>query len=362
MSSLKTDYLIYAIFLESPELQISPGDEFPDFIYTKNEHKRLYVGVTNDFKGRMGEHRKNSLQIKNKTKLYNCLRFYDFDNFTKIIIQSGLTREDSREAEKYWVKKLDTYKNGLNSTEGGDGGATSFGVDHYSSYPINMMNMTTKEILYFDWVGEAAEYLDVETHNIYQIFRDNNSSRQTFSKKQDAWFTAKRIGDETDWDYDMIPQAEELKKPIIMMNIDTRIPIHFKGITDAAKHFNINQPRLSTVMANTGRHNQLYIGDDIYDIQYDPPTRAWGFDIPPKKFAVIAFDQDDTDENPVYRFDSATDAAKYTGICRGHISSCACHDRWYTGKLNDRRLRWEFEDIEKRKAQKIRKEQKYIRK
>ena len=360
MSSLK-DYLIYAIFLESLELQVTLEGEFPEFIYTDNKHKRLYIGVTNDFKKRMGEHRGSSLKINNKTKLYNCLRFYDFDNFTKIIIQSELTREESREAEKYWIKKLDTYKNGLNSTEGGDGGATSFGVDHYSSYPIKMLNMTTKEVLYFDWVGEAAEYLDVEKHNIYQIFSDINSSRQTFSKKQDAWFTAKRIGDETDWDYDMIPQAEELKKPIIMMNIDTRIPIYFKGITDAANHFNIVHPRISTILANTGRYNQLYIGNDRYDVQYDPPTRSWGFDIPPKQFPVIAFDQDDDDENPVYRFDSATDAAKYTGICRGHISSCACHDRWYTGKLNGRRLRWEFEDIDKRNSQKNRKEQKFIR-
>ena len=362
MSSLKTDYLIYAIFLESPELRVSIGGEFPDFKYTKNEHKRLYIGVTNDFKGRMGEHRKNSLQIENKTKLYNCIRFYDFDNFTKIIIQSGLTRENSREAEKYWVKKLDTYKNGLNSTEGGDGGRTQFGSGHYATYPIKMLNMTTKEILYFDWVGDAAEYLNVDRHNIYQIFRDSNSSRQTFSKKQDAWFTAKRIGDDTDWDYDMIPQAEELKKPIIMMNIDTRVPIHFKGITDAAKHLNIKHTRIFSVLVATGRHKQLYIGNDRYDVQHDPPTRSWGFDIPPKKFPVIAFDQDNDDEKPVCRFESATDAANFTGINGSHISSCARHDRWYTGKLNGRRLRWEFEDIDKRKAQKFRKEQKFIRK
>lgn len=160
----------------------------------------------------------------------------------------------------------------------------------------------------------------------------------------------------------MIPQAEELKKPIIMMNIDTRVPIHFKGLVDAANHFNINQPRISSVLSNRGRHNQLYIGDDRYDIQYDPPTRSWGFDIPPKKFAVIAFDQDDDDENPVYRFKSPLDAENHTGIGRSHISSSACHSRWYTGKLNGRRLRWEFEDIEKRKAQKIRKEKKFIRK
>lgn len=184
MSLLEMEYLIYAIFLESPELQISFQDEYPQFIYTNNEHKQLYIGVTNDFKKRMGEHHKNSLKIENKTKLYNCLRFYDFDNFTKIILQTDLTREDSREAEKFWIKKLDTYKNGLNSTEGGDGGATSFGIDHYRSYPIKMLNMTTKEILYFDWVGDAAKYLDVDPHSIYQIFRDSKSSRQTFSKNK----------------------------------------------------------------------------------------------------------------------------------------------------------------------------------
>lgn len=362
MSSLETVYLIYAIFLESPELQISFKDDYPQFIYTNNERKQLYIGVTNNFNKRMEEHRKNSLQIENKTKLYNCLRFYEFDNFTKIILQTDLTRENSREAEKFWIKELDTYKNGLNSTEGGDGGRTHFGSGHSATYPIKMLNMTTKEILYFDWVGDAAEYVDTDPHNIYQIFRDSNSSRQTFSKKQDAWFTAKRMGDETEWDYDMIPQAEELKKPIIMMNIDTRVSFNFSGITDAARHFNIAASRISGVLAENERHKQLYIGNDRYDIQYDPPTRLWDFDIPSKQFPVIAFDQDENDENPVYRFDSATIAAQNTGISRKHISSCACHNRWHIGKLNGKRLRWEFEDMEKRKSQNIRKERKFIRK
>jgi hypothetical protein len=143
------------------------------------------------------------------------------------------------------------------------------------------------------------------------------------------------------------------------MNIDTRIPIHFKGLVDAAKHFNINQPRISTILSNTGRHNQLYIGIDRYDVQYDPPSRPWNFDIPPKKFAVVAFAQDDNDDNPVYRFDSTTDAEIHTGII--HIGDSVRHDRWYAGKLNGRRLRWEFEDIDKRNSQKNRKEQKYIR-
>jgi predicted GIY-YIG superfamily endonuclease len=102
MDSFKTDYLIYAIFLGSLELQLLFEYEYPQFIYTENEHKRLYIGVTNNFDKRMWTHNDNTENVNytSSKKLYNCIRKYGFENFTKIIIQTELTREESREVQQ----------------------------------------------------------------------------------------------------------------------------------------------------------------------------------------------------------------------------------------------------------------------
>ncbi|ABU43703.1 homing endonuclease [Paramecium bursaria Chlorella virus NYs1] len=349
------NYLVYALFIESQYLYMSDEKELV-FEYESNKNKYLYIGYTNNFTKRMWTHSKNTEneEYTSSKKLYNCIRKYGFDTFKKVILRDKLTREEAKDEEILRIAKYNSFKNGLNSTKGGDGGATHSGSEHASSYPIKLLNLTSKEELFFDWVGEAAEYIDTDPHNIYQIFRDTNSSRQTFSKKHNAWFTAKKTTDDTEWMYDMLPITEEIKRSIIMLNIDTCESLKFTGIVDAANHFNIFAGRISGVLAESSHHKQVYIDKDRYDVQYDPPERPWNYDILPKEYPIIGFDQDYTNENPIFRFDSATDASDKTGIQQSHISDCARHNRWHAGKLNGKQIRWEFENIDKRNAQKER--------
>lgn len=78
---------------------------------------KLYIGQTKKpLKIRWKEHIKLS-KIKD-FKFYRSIRKYGIENFKPEILEI-VTKETINEREKYWIKKLDTYKNGYNSTLGG---------------------------------------------------------------------------------------------------------------------------------------------------------------------------------------------------------------------------------------------------
>jgi hypothetical protein len=83
---------------------------------------KVYIGITSQsFKKRMGIHK---WYAKNKNgKLQNSIKKYGWDNFKKeIIIESNtLSWDELCNLEKVYIKKYDTFKNGLNASEGGEG-------------------------------------------------------------------------------------------------------------------------------------------------------------------------------------------------------------------------------------------------
>lgn len=90
-----------------------------------------------------------------KSKFYESIRLHGYKCF--IIEELETCEKDSmHEKEKYWIKFLDTYKNGLNSTEGGQG---SHGYKHSKQTLIKMSKNTTtlrKNIPYTSLYKEKA--------------------------------------------------------------------------------------------------------------------------------------------------------------------------------------------------------------
>lgn len=78
-----------------------------------------YVGITNNFDRRMGEHK--SRYSKDQTLIYNAIRKYGWGSFEKSVVASGIgTREALGEAEQFYIEKLDTLApNGYNLASGG---------------------------------------------------------------------------------------------------------------------------------------------------------------------------------------------------------------------------------------------------
>jgi group I intron endonuclease len=80
-----------------------------------------YVGCTiGKMEERFKEHVYRCFNSNNNSKLYNSMRKYGKENFIITLIEE-CEMETMYDREKYYIKEYDTFKNGLNSTIGGDG-------------------------------------------------------------------------------------------------------------------------------------------------------------------------------------------------------------------------------------------------
>lgn len=87
---------------------------------------KCYIGKTNNSERRWKDHQRLAFteghKEYNKT-LYRSMRKYGIENFTFEIIEELEDYSISGEREKYWVAFYNSYHNGYNESEGGDGGS-----------------------------------------------------------------------------------------------------------------------------------------------------------------------------------------------------------------------------------------------
>ena len=92
------------------------------YVITNKINNKQYVGKTTDtiehrWKRHLIDSKKRTCE---KRPLYNAINKYGFENFTINILEE-CSINDLSDKEQYWINKLDTYKNGYNATQGGDG-------------------------------------------------------------------------------------------------------------------------------------------------------------------------------------------------------------------------------------------------
>lgn len=81
---------------------------------------KYYIGQTvQSFSERIRCHKKDSFRRKD-IKFYRALRKYGFDNFKWEIIEDNIPQEFLNIKECEYIQIFDSYKNGYNSTLGGD--------------------------------------------------------------------------------------------------------------------------------------------------------------------------------------------------------------------------------------------------
>jgi len=85
--------------------------------HTNKINGKSYIGLTTHS---MEERLKQHLRNKNKHKFINAIKKYGIENFLSEIIE---TVEENLLAEReiFWIKYYNTYNNGYNMTEGGEG-------------------------------------------------------------------------------------------------------------------------------------------------------------------------------------------------------------------------------------------------
>lgn len=92
---------------------------------TNNINQKSYIGKSKNIEERWKEHLRPSSWKTQPTKvLYQAFNKYGIENFSFQIIEILSDYSQSNEKEKYWINFYNTYYNGYNSTQGGDGGIT----------------------------------------------------------------------------------------------------------------------------------------------------------------------------------------------------------------------------------------------
>jgi group I intron endonuclease len=342
------DCVLYAILKEDEDLYVEYNDDgsFKDIVFP-DKYKRLYIGQTNNFELRMCGHKGDSKSAIKQRKLYNCIRKYGWDAFTKLIIADNLTRSEVNDREPLEIEKYNSYRQGLNSAPGGLGHNGLAGTDHPRAKGIRIFNNSTKEELRFDFITDGAIYMGVKKDLDKGLRRDN----QMWSPNHNAWFQIKYAEDDTEWDYEM--KSPKNDKPIWVRSVEIEEDAtYFDSITDAANYHGIAYENIAHVV--NGRCLQFSAsGGKRYDAQFDIlPLREWRFGINHRldtcNKAVFAFIEGDVSETPIYSFKSARVAGDETGIHKASITNCVNHTSQTAGKYNGKKLQWEFQDKEHR--------------
>lgn len=84
-----------------------------------NVNDKVYIGkTTTTLENRWWHHKSDYLQYD--WHLYKAMRKYGIDNFYMQLVEE-CNDDIINEREKFWIKEYNSYKNGYNETEGGDG-------------------------------------------------------------------------------------------------------------------------------------------------------------------------------------------------------------------------------------------------
>jgi len=88
------------------------------YAITNKVNDRVYIGSTNDIERRWREH--HWAHTRKNFVLYRAMRKYGFENFQINQIDSAPSRAKLHELEKQCIAEYNSYRNGYNSTIGGD--------------------------------------------------------------------------------------------------------------------------------------------------------------------------------------------------------------------------------------------------
>lgn len=136
---------------------------------------KCYIGQTYNLQRRWREHLYEASITRSDLKIYRAMRKYHttIEDFN-LIEDNILTVEEANAKEMYYINKFDSYKNGYNSTLGGDSGFQPHGENH----PFAIL--TDEEILNIRQFRASKQYT---FNQVYKMFQD----RITYSGFSKIW-------------------------------------------------------------------------------------------------------------------------------------------------------------------------------
>lgn len=180
-------------------------------IYKINfKNGKVYIGLTNDFNARRNQHL--CAMHTEDLKVYRAMRKYNTSREDFEIIEDSIeTKQEASNREIHWIAYYDSFKNGYNSTPGGECGGYCLGENsHFAKlsdnevYQIRLLRSTMKyqcfEIYeyykrkismsafrkiweYTTWKHIAPELNTVEVKNFHKQFRKSNRGEKNSKSK-----------------------------------------------------------------------------------------------------------------------------------------------------------------------------------
>ena len=170
------------------------------YIYkiTCKVNEKIYIGKsTVPISKRWHRHQRDYQKLD--THLARAMKIYGIENF--YVEEIDHCEEDLNllnDKERYWISYYDSYHNGYNETEGGDGGntygnktfeemevikekirQTKLGGKNPQAKAIKCKNMKTKEELTFNSLAECRDYFNQSNHQFI--------SRRILGKVKSLW-------------------------------------------------------------------------------------------------------------------------------------------------------------------------------
>ena len=136
--------------------------KFVIYKVTNKINGKIYIGKTYNFEKRRREH---IYDIENELPFHRALKKYGTDNFEWEIIDTGISDNEIKEKEIYWIKKLNTCvhfpnSNGYNITLGGEGGVS------WNSRPVLQFDLDGNFIAEYVSCAHASVETGVQPHSI----------------------------------------------------------------------------------------------------------------------------------------------------------------------------------------------------
>jgi len=203
---------------------------------------KIYVGQTiRNFEKRQAQHKKDSEVCD--YKFYRAIRKYGWDNFNWAVIVEGVENIDSLNSlEQYWIKELDTFKNGYNSTTGGEG---------------YIVSDETRKKLSESLKGEKSpnygKHLSEETRRKLSESLKGNHFSEEHRRKLSESLKGKHLSEETRRKMSESHKGRTganspCSKPVIQLDKETGTVIaEFAGLNEVERVTGVNKSSISNV-------------------------------------------------------------------------------------------------------------------
>lgn len=143
---------------------------------TNKQNNFSYIGKTSrNFKTRLSEHLRDAYEEMaketcNPESFHKALIDFGKDNFTYEILENNIPNSELDKKEQYYINKYDTYKNGYNQTNGGDGGRV---WSKLTEEEVEQIKQKLKDVNNLESLSSIAKHYNINESVISNINTGN---------------------------------------------------------------------------------------------------------------------------------------------------------------------------------------------